>query len=519
MESFRASEARAELLAQLRPVSSAWSLNGRDVGFLAGFELGAEVGGFLTVELNDGERVLVQVHELSTGIRDAIRVDVDAEELGLTESGVTSANVGVVVRFVEGTGVVLGTVDDPSAAVAPFSDGTIAISQPADVAGYFDTRLGDKGSLRIGTLQNGVDARLKSSGFARHTFMCGQSGAGKTYALGAILERLLVDTDLPVVIVDPNSDYVKLGEFRSRAALNRGPWSFAREEYDSLRGRYEDRVDIRVASAHNGDLPLRIHLSDLEFNEQALTLGLDPHVNGDEYAVLRTAIDELADTSYSFDDIIAVLTRRFDDASRRLVQRIANLGVASWSVWAAADEASLADRGLGGRALVLDTGSLPDARERSVIALALLGRLRRRPERSPIGVVIDEAHNVCAPDADSPLERAISDHAVWIAGEGRKFGIYLALSTQRPQKIHRNVISQCDNLLLMRMNSRDDLDELAQVFSHVPAAMVAESRTFGLGEMIAAGPIAQTPMRLRIGARWTKEGGSDLPTSWTQPSD
>ena len=129
-------------------------------------------------------------------------------------------------------------------------------------------------------------------------------------------------------------------------------------------------------------------------------------------------------------------------------------------------------------------------------------------------VVIDEAHNVCSPDADSQLERAVADHTVWIAGEGRKFGIYMLLATQRPQKVHRNVISQCDNLLLMRVNSVTDLAELSKVFSHIPATMIAEARSFQLGEMLAGGPVSPTPMRLRTGERWSPEGGADLPTTW-----
>ena len=35
-----------------------------------------------------------------------------------------------------------------------------------------------------------------------------------------------------------------------------------------------------------------------------------------------------------------------------------------------------------------------------------------------------------------------------------------------------------------------------------------------LGEMLAAGPVSPTPMRLRMGERWTPEGGADLPTTW-----
>src|SRR5215216_6057854 len=42
-----------------------------------------------------------------------------------------------------------------------------------------------------------------------HTFLCGQSGSGKTYSLGVVLERLLLETDLRLI-----SDFARLGELR-----------------------------------------------------------------------------------------------------------------------------------------------------------------------------------------------------------------------------------------------------------------------------------------------------------------
>src|SRR4051794_1054107 len=58
-----------------------------------------------------------------------------------------------------------------------------------------------------------LDARR----FNRHTFWCGQSGSGKTYALGVVLEQLLLNTELPMLILDPNGDYTRLRETRPSA--------------------------------------------------------------------------------------------------------------------------------------------------------------------------------------------------------------------------------------------------------------------------------------------------------------
>ena len=74
--------------------------------------------------------------------------------------------------------------------------------------------------LEVGTnlTDPGGAAKLLPHRFNRHTFWCGQSGSGKTYALGVVLEQLVAHTALPVVIFDPNSDFVRLGELNPEAS-------------------------------------------------------------------------------------------------------------------------------------------------------------------------------------------------------------------------------------------------------------------------------------------------------------
>ena len=111
----------------------------------------------------------------------------------------------------------------------------------------------------------------------------------------------------------------------------------------------------------------------------------------------------------------------------------------------------------GARCVVVDLGSLATHEERSLVAGAVLGALwERREQREPVLIVIDEAHNVCPAEPEDALTALAAAHAVRIAAEGRKFGLYLLVSTQRPQKVQENVISQCDNLVLMRLNSAAD---------------------------------------------------------------
>lgn len=523
----RAVAAGRRLLDQLRPEDWAWSVNGRDVLFAAGFDLDAEVGGFLTATLDDGTVLLLQVHGGRLVEREAAVVDMAGamlSEVGIDDGGlVANAKVGLHMRFVEGDARVLGRITAgglDQSPLGPFALGRLAVATPDQVALVASPSHGANAMLTIGALtQAEVPAALRAAGFSRHTFLVGQSGSGKTYSMGVLLEQLLLETSLPMVIVDPNSDHIHLGSLRNVDDLNRGrERPLSRSALAELRRRHAAAGKVIVAgNGPTADVALRIHLSDLTLAEQALTLGLDPVADADEYGAFADVVATLAGAPYGMRDVEAVLRVSLDEASRRVARRINNLGVADWGVWAESGAHSLAEiAGADWRVIVLDVGSLDDARERALVSLALLGVMRRRSRRRSVLIVMDEAHNICPPDAATPLGRAVTDHTVWIAAEGRKFGLHLLLATQRPQKIHPNVLSQCDSLLLMRVNSADDLERLATVFSHVPANMVRESSSFGLGEMLAAGPVAPTPLRLRMGRRLTPEGGADLPTEWAR---
>ena len=196
--------------------------------------------------------------------------------------------------------------------------------------------------------------------------------------------------------------------------------------------------------------------------------------------------------------------------------RAVNLGVFDWSVWSTDHPSILQElRNPTSRCVVVDLGSLETVHEQRLVAEAVLSTLwELRRSREPCLVVIDEAHNVCAADPQDPLTGLAAATTVQIAAEGRKFGLYLLVSTQRPNKVHQNVVSQCDNLLLMRMNSQADLAELTSVFSFVPPGLVAGASSFRMGQALVGGKIFPQAGYVVMGARVTQEGGADIPTTW-----
>jgi DNA helicase HerA-like ATPase len=77
--------------------------------------------------------------------------------------------------------------------------------------------------------------------------------------------------------------------------------------------------------------------------------------------------------------------------------------------------------------------------------------------------------------------------------------------------VHPGIVSQCDNLTLMRMNSRDDLDQLASIFGFVPRGLLAQAARFRQGEALLAGGFVPMPSIVRMRTRVTPQGGTDVP--------
>ncbi len=345
------------------------------------------------------------------------------------------------------------------------------------------------------------DVVLSAHKFNRHTFWCGQSGSGKTYALGVVLEQLLLNTRLPLLILDPNADFTRLPE--------------TRDTTDPELAAAIAASDIQVLHSTRRDLPqLRARFTDLPLTAKAAVLQLDPIADADEYNVLLHADATLSGGAGATPDqstYISALRASDDPGHQRLAKRIENLQVLDWDLWARGEVAATDIIDERPQATVLDLGGFAHPAEPKVAALSALEHLwARREERRPVLIVIDEAHNICPPVATSAVEQALIDRVVQIAAEGRKFGLWLLLSTQRPTKIHPNVLSQCDNLCLMRMNAPRDLAELADTFGFVGEHMLAESPEFRQGEALFAGGFITTPTFTRMGARITEEGGADV---------
>lgn len=453
--------------------ASAVSIDGRVFQFAGSLQSAFEPGGFVVLVAEDGGRQLGQIEDVAFAIGGAL------------------SGVGRILGAVSGDGL---RIDRRR--TAAFSRATVHSADAQTIEALYD---GSAAALTIGSYlaSDEVSARLLPGRFNRHTFWCGQSGSGKTYALGVVLEQLLLHTSLPMVIFDPNGDFVRMRETNPDAK-------------DTAAGETLSGRDVRVLrpSSPNPN-SLRVRFTDLPAAAKAAVFSLHPLADRDEYSEL-IHLEETAGT-LGKEGIIPHLLEQNTAAARALAARTLNLDVLNWSVWAEGLDTVTDILDTRPDATVLDLGGFAYAEESLVVALAVLDDLwAKREDRRPLLIVIDEAHNLCSPDQNSPLHIAVRERIIQIAAEGRKFGLWLLLSTQRPSRVHPSIISQCDNLALMKMTSPLDLDELATIFGFVPPAMLARASRFTQGEALFAGGFTPAPSMVRMGSRLTREGGADV---------
>lgn len=129
-------------------------------------------------------------------------------------------------------------------------------------------------------------------------------------------------------------------------------------------------------------------------------------------------------------------------------------------------------------------------------------------------ILIDEAHNFAPEGTNDPHEKMLGELIHTVAAEGRKYGLHLILATQRPNKVKRGLLGECDNAIIMKMNSRSDLNHLAQEMRILDVKLLepclhfqGQGNALALGEMTGMAPYVQL---FKSAPRRTLEGGVDI---------
>ncbi|MFC2078333.1 ATP-binding protein, partial [Candidatus Bipolaricaulota bacterium] len=215
-------------------------------------------------------------------------------------------------------------------------------------------------------------------------------------------------------------------------------------------------------------------------------------------------------------DSVLLALLRYVAAARR---------VSSLCIWAGADEGGAIEDLVSdesNQVIVLDVQSLREREEKEIVVQETLeaawGHCQQRALQSllvagvppiPHFLVIDEAHNWVPVEARDRRTAGIRNLIRSVAAEGRKSGLFLILCTQRPRKIHPDVLSECDNIFVMRLPNPADLALVGNQFGQ-PMSRLRCARWFDPGEAIYISGRRCDARRFHLSPRRTTEGGPGI---------
>jgi len=341
-----------------------------------------------------------------------------------------------------------------------------------------------------------VPVSISVRGFRRHLAILAQTGAGKSYTAGVLLEELL-KKGATVVVLDPHADYVFISRrrdgkrFADRVSVFRTPEST---------GRYSE-------SQIGSIIPYEVKFSDLSVDEIARVCGINERWTNIMNA-LQGAIQKLEkrEEGYTLKDLMDELEKKEDVNSKkalnyvRKLSRIRVFGHATTGV-----EKLLKPKHIA----VIDLSGLDDV-VMDYIAFRILSGVCEAVESQryeyPVFVFIEEAHKFI-PNREKTLSKSVIKR---IAAEGRKFGIFLVLITQRPYKIDADALSQCNSQIIMRITNPEDQKAVRKSSERMSESLLSDLPGLNVGEAIIVGEITRAPVMVKIRQRETMEGGADI---------
>ncbi|MDO8184673.1 ATP-binding protein [Conexibacter sp. JD483] len=154
--------------------------------------------------------------------------------------------------------------------------------------------------------------------------------------------------------------------------------------------------------------------------------------------------------------------------------------------------------------------SLKDLRPelRKVVALLVAQEQYERQKRlvrgeSSLHLIIDEAHNVLswasAREAETWKDYRLEVFEE-IVKEGRKFGTFLFLASQRPQDISQTILSQLHNYVLHRLMNERDIEAVRNAVAYADRATIEALPHLPTGTAVLAGQFTPFPVLVQFGA-------------------
>ena len=396
----------------------------------------------------------------------------------------------------------------------------------ADIAIMFD-RFQSKG-LSVGTLASHPSLRVyldPTNLFGRHSAILGQTGAGKSWTVATIVQKTVeVMSKAHIIILDLHGEYCWKRKDGSRH------YAFA----DAI-VRHVDARDLEIpywlmTYAELCDLLIehseREATNQTAFFRDCLLEGRKSE-NASATPVLglsRVTVD--TPIYFSLDDLLMEVRNKnvervgnrqgpmFGNFDRFLMRIESKLNDQRYDFLlkprVRTSSASLSDLlrdfvGLGtpkAAVTVIDLSSVPfDVRP---TVAAQIGRLafefnywNPKYREFPILLICEEAHAYIPRESESQFAGSRRSMER-IAKEGRKYGVGLAVVSQRPHEVSETVLAQCGTFICLRITNPNDQGYVRSLVPESEGDLVSVLAGLGRGEALVLGEAVPLPTRLQF---------------------
>ena len=372
-------------------------------------------------------------------------------------------------------------------------------------------------SIKVGTLfQNSdVPARLLTDELlSKHFIVVGSTGSGKSSALSILLQRLLEDTaGAHVVILDIHNEYGaafgNLVEHITLENFNLPLWMLNFQELVVALCSSEGTRDEEIEILSEGVLAAKKRYADAAAGRAAMLA---------RRAAEATVITVDTPAPFRLSDVISYLDEQLGKLERtratlpyrRLKSRIEQMvvdqryafmfgGLTVQDTMTQVLSRLFRIPNEGKPISVIDLSTVPH--EILDVVISVISRLAFdlavwSKGGLPMLLVCEEAHRY-APANDGkfvPTRQALGR----IAKEGRKYGISLALVTQRPSELDSTILSQCSTAIALRLSSEKDQQVIRGSTYEGMVDLIDFLPLLGDREALILGQGVSMPMRIRF---------------------
>ncbi len=418
-----------------------------------------------------------------------------------------SSNIGDMNEQILADATVIGVRDKEGvlrAPKSPFSPGDKVFK--ADEMLIKQTLGLMRGDVYIGLLDGqNVHVNLDANNLVqKHCSILAKTGAGKSYTGGVILEELL-DKNVPLLIIDPHGEYATL-----KFPNDDKPASF--ERYGVTPKGYATQITVYTPANKllnpAADSLFRLNGINLGIKEFTQLFSEDRSQN--ETGILYEAVSKLKaeKEKYTIDDIIFEVGQNKSKVKWNVINKLETLretGLLS-------DKATTINELVQeSRASIIDMkGVNPDLQAMIVSKLCTdIFEARKLNTIPPCMLVLEEAHNFCP---EKGFDRTVSSDILrTIASEGRKFGLGLMVVSQRPARVDKNILSQCNTQIIMKVTNPNDLKAISKGLEGISSDVEEDIKRLSPGVAMIVSTYIERPILVDIRTRKSKHGGASVP--------